>query len=296
MATDITNASLSDTTEKFENGIRRNGLVLKNNPFFVRDVSGGYSPCVAGSPTRAGADVLCNCTGFAAGAFNESFMKRTYGNDTTKWPSIKFPYKLKNQANYFLDGIRIQYFRKYNREGFNKNILDYPELFTSLDASTSLTNWGESSVAELYPYIIPASGKPPEGGIIVWDDTHVAYIAEVHNDDKITIIQSGYDYAAWTPSNNAGTGCCNNTKIITRNENGTNHWYYRSNSPCLGFIANPAVADGTVTPDPDTPVVTTKYGTYIGGQFYGAHIYTSSGWKRATPIIWNGSKWVKCKK
>lgn len=47
---------------------------------------------------------------------------------------------------------------------------------------------------------------------------------------------------------------------------------------------------------PDTPVVTTKYGTYIGGQFYGAHIYTSSGWKRATPMIWNGSKWVKCKK
>lgn len=287
------------TSEQFSDGVRRNGFIVKGNPFYNND-SSGYSPCITGRPTRAGANVLCNCTGLAAGAFNESYIKHKYGMNSSKWPSNKFPYRLRNQANYFLDGIRIQYYRKYKPSEFNKNILDFPELFTSLDASTSLTNWGDSSVADLYKYIIPASGIPPEGGIIVWKDMHVAYIAKVNNNDSITIVQSGYDYGPWTEANNAGTGWCNDTRTITRNQGGTNLWYYHADQAdrgCLGFIANPAVTgDIPDTPDPPTPPEpeVTKYGVHIGGKFYSAHIYNGTKWVKATPKIYNGTKWVNC--
>ena len=43
----------------------------KNNKYYIRTVSGGYNRAVAGYPTIAGADVLCNCVGYANGRFNE---------------------------------------------------------------------------------------------------------------------------------------------------------------------------------------------------------------------------------
>ena len=43
----------------------------KNNKYFIRQVSGGYNGAVKGSPTISGADVLCNCVGYANGRFNE---------------------------------------------------------------------------------------------------------------------------------------------------------------------------------------------------------------------------------
>ena len=43
----------------------------KNNKYYIRTASGGYNGAVRGRPTISGADVLCNCVGYANGRFNE---------------------------------------------------------------------------------------------------------------------------------------------------------------------------------------------------------------------------------
>lgn len=43
----------------------------KNNKYYIRKVNGGYSTAIAGQPTIKGADVLCNCVGYAGSRFNE---------------------------------------------------------------------------------------------------------------------------------------------------------------------------------------------------------------------------------
>ena len=43
----------------------------KNNKYYIRTVNGGYSTAIAGKPTISGADVLCNCVGYAGSRFNE---------------------------------------------------------------------------------------------------------------------------------------------------------------------------------------------------------------------------------
>ena len=43
----------------------------KNNKYYIRQASGGYNGAVKGRPTISGADVLCNCVGYANGRFNE---------------------------------------------------------------------------------------------------------------------------------------------------------------------------------------------------------------------------------
>lgn len=47
----------------------------KGNKYFNTVGNGGYSTCVKGSPTQSGLDVLCNCVGYANGAFNETVGK-----------------------------------------------------------------------------------------------------------------------------------------------------------------------------------------------------------------------------
>ncbi len=42
----------------------------KENKYFTRQVSGGYSTCIKGKPTDV-CDVLANCVGYACGAYNE---------------------------------------------------------------------------------------------------------------------------------------------------------------------------------------------------------------------------------
>ncbi len=43
----------------------------KNDKYYVRKSSGGYSSCIQGKPTDKECDVLANCVGFACGFFNE---------------------------------------------------------------------------------------------------------------------------------------------------------------------------------------------------------------------------------
>ena len=43
----------------------------RNNKYYIRQVSGGWNGAVRGTPTISGADVLCNCVGYANGRFNE---------------------------------------------------------------------------------------------------------------------------------------------------------------------------------------------------------------------------------
>ena len=42
-----------------------------NNKYYIRSVTGGLNGAVAGDPTIKGANVLCNCVGYANGRFNE---------------------------------------------------------------------------------------------------------------------------------------------------------------------------------------------------------------------------------
>ena len=43
----------------------------KNNKYYIRLANGGYNGAVLGEPTIKGANVLCNCVGYANGRFNE---------------------------------------------------------------------------------------------------------------------------------------------------------------------------------------------------------------------------------
>ena len=61
----------------------------KNNKYYIRQVTGGLNGAVAGSPTIAGANVLCNCVGYANGRFNEAI------NDPNLLGTVsKFKYQL----------------------------------------------------------------------------------------------------------------------------------------------------------------------------------------------------------
>ena len=41
------------------------------NKYYIRTVSGGWNPSIAGKPTDPHCDVLSNCVGYAVGRFNE---------------------------------------------------------------------------------------------------------------------------------------------------------------------------------------------------------------------------------
>lgn len=43
----------------------------KNNKYYIRKVTGGLNEAIAGEPTIKGANVLCNCVGYANGRYNE---------------------------------------------------------------------------------------------------------------------------------------------------------------------------------------------------------------------------------
>lgn len=75
----------------------------KNNKYYIRTVTGGLNGAVAGSPVIAGANVLCNCVGYANGRFNEAI------NDPNLMGTvIKFHYQLTCNAENFIESAKRQ--------------------------------------------------------------------------------------------------------------------------------------------------------------------------------------------
>lgn len=75
----------------------------KNNKYYIRQVSGGLNGAVAGEPTIKGADVLCNCVGYANGRFNEII------NDPELKGTVKaFKYQLVCNAENFIESAKRQ--------------------------------------------------------------------------------------------------------------------------------------------------------------------------------------------
>ena len=103
-------------------------------------------------------------------------------------------------------------------------------------------------------------GYPPLGGLIVWQDTHVAYICEVSEDgNSIVVQQTGYQTASWKYTNNKPLQYTYNPwdsslpgwniRRYDRNSRGPNYWGYGPNG-CVGFIVNPAIGEGPQKEDP----------------------------------------------
>lgn len=75
----------------------------KNNKYYIRTVSGGLNNAIAGKPTISGANVLCNCVGYANGRFNESI------NDPDLKGIVKpFKYQLTCNAENFIESAKKQ--------------------------------------------------------------------------------------------------------------------------------------------------------------------------------------------
>lgn len=75
----------------------------KSNKCYIRQVSGGLNGAVAGKPIIKGANVLCNCVGYANGRFNEII------NDPELQGIVKsFKYQLVCNAENFIESAKKQ--------------------------------------------------------------------------------------------------------------------------------------------------------------------------------------------
>lgn len=253
-------------TEQFKGAIRINAFVKDGNKWFNNGNVGGYSRNINGwvddsygknQPGLVGANVLRNCTGFASGAFNETYYR---GMKLQGLPAKKFPFQFRSKANLFIKGI---YDSSYN--------------------------YGDSSTSSLKDYVIPPESKPPLGGIIVWGGTanHVAYISDVSEDgNTITILQAGWQTTIWTVRNSEDTGWCCDKRTLTRETDKPYLWRYGWTGSdigrvCLGYIANPGVT------------TLNDYGVIIGDKSYVPYIFLAKErrWAEVAPYIFNDQKW-----
>ena len=75
----------------------------KNNKYYIRTVSGGLNGAVQGYPVVAGANVLCNCVGYANGRFNEII-----NDPNLKGIYLPFKYQLVCNAENFIESAKKQ--------------------------------------------------------------------------------------------------------------------------------------------------------------------------------------------
>ena len=75
----------------------------KNNKYYIRLVSGGLNGAVEGDPAIAGANVLCNCVGYANGRFNEII-----NDPDLKGVNKAFKYQLVCNAENFIESAKAQ--------------------------------------------------------------------------------------------------------------------------------------------------------------------------------------------
>ena len=126
----------------------------KNNKYYIRTVSGGLNGAVAGKPTISGANVLCNCVGYANGRFNESI-----NDPDLKGIVIKFKYQLVCNAENFIESAK--------RQGLK---------ISSTPVEGGIMVWQK--------------GRTLGGG----DGAgHVAFVEEVYADGTIMTSESGYN-------------------------------------------------------------------------------------------------------
>ena len=74
-----------------------------NNKYYIRSVNGGLNGAVAGQPTIKGANVLCNCVGYANGRFNEII-----NDPELNGVVLKFKYQLTCNAENFIESAKKQ--------------------------------------------------------------------------------------------------------------------------------------------------------------------------------------------
>lgn len=74
----------------------------KANKEFVTESAGGWSGCIKGSPTDAGANVLSNCVGYASGRLNEAY-NEMFGTTGCKY------YWLNCNAENFIERAQAKY-------------------------------------------------------------------------------------------------------------------------------------------------------------------------------------------
>lgn len=75
----------------------------KNSKYYIRQVSGGLNGAVEGYPVVSGANVLCNCVGFANGRFNEII-----NDPELKGKALKFKFQLVCNAENFIEAAKRQ--------------------------------------------------------------------------------------------------------------------------------------------------------------------------------------------
>lgn len=126
----------------------------KNNKYYIRQVTGGLNGAVAGKPTISGANVLCNCVGYANGRFAES------QNDPEIQGIYKaFKYQLVCNAENFIESAKKQGLKI-------------------------------SSVPTLGGIMVWQKGNTLGGG----DGAgHVAFVEEIYDDGSILTSESGYN-------------------------------------------------------------------------------------------------------
>ena len=125
-----------------------------NNKYYIRTVSGGLNGAVAGKPVIKGANVLCNCVGYANGRFNESI-----NDPDLKGVAKAFKYQLTCNAENFIESAKKQ----------------------GLKISSTPKQGG---------IMVWQKGRTLGGG----DGAgHVAFVEEVYDDGTILTSESGYN-------------------------------------------------------------------------------------------------------
>lgn len=125
-----------------------------NNKYYIRQVSGGLNGAVSGQPVVKGANVLCNCVGYANGRFNEII------NDPELKGVVKgFGYQLVCNAENFIESAK--------RQGLKI-----------------------SSVPVLGGIMVWQKGKTLDG----WDGAgHVEVVEQINKDGSIVCSSSGWN-------------------------------------------------------------------------------------------------------
>lgn len=129
-----------------------------NNKYYKTKSTGGLNGCIVGKPTITGANVLCNCVGYANGRFNEII------NDPELKGVVKaFKYQLTTNAENFIESAKNQGLK-----------------ISSSPVTGGVMVWKKGATL---------GGKDGAG--------HVAIVEAVYNDGTILTSESGYNAYAF---------------------------------------------------------------------------------------------------